>query len=1015
VRTVVVNLKAPNSLLTVEHVTARALVEATTFDEAAPRILQAICEALGWEHGAVWTIDREAGLLRCGEIWNAPGVRFSDFDAASMKATFPPGIGLPGRVWATGQPAWIPDVVGDSNFPRAPIAAREGLHAAFGFPVLLRGDVLAVMEFFSREIRPPDQELLAMLAAVGNQIGLFVDRRTAQEELNRFFTLSLDLMCIAGYDGYFKRVNPAWQRVLGYTEEELLSRPYHDFVHPDDRDATDAESTKVASGETVVYFENRYLHKDGTLRWLLWTSTPYPAQQLVYAAARDITERKAAEETMAAYARDLEVTHRDLEDQAARLAQLVKELEIAKRRAEEATEAKSAFLANMSHEIRTPLNAVLGMTALALETRLTVEQRDYMTTVKSSAEALLELVNDILDFSKIEARRLELERVPFDLREAVGNAATLLAVRAAEKKLELACHVASDVPEVVLGDEGRLRQVLLNVMGNAVKFTSQGEVVLRVVVESVGRGVARLRFTVTDTGIGIPADKQQQIFQAFTQADSSTTRRYGGTGLGLAIALRLVELMGGHLWVESEAGRGSTFHFTSVFETFDAAVTPARRRPKALEGLRVLVVDDNATNRKILEEMLASWRMRPSAVADASSALEALKAALAKNGRFDAVITDGQMPEVDGFMLARTIKQHRRLSSTPIVMLTSIGNASDTALCRKIGVDAYLTKPVKHSDLLDTLAGLFGVSTRQPAAATAAKAATRPERRLRVLVAEDNPVNRKLVTKLLQKRGHKVSAVENGQLAVDALTGPQTSTYDAVLMDLQMPVMSGLEATEAIRVHERSHGGRVPIIALTAHAMQGDRERCLAAGMDGYLAKPIDVEELIATVEGAGVSVPPPEKPRLKEQPPAAVFDERAALAYTGGDRELLREVVALFRGDTPTRLRRIERALQRRDGEALRSAAHALKGAIATVGAGAGRALVAELESLGRSNRFAEAERKWKALGPALQQLDAALVAAGLAKPVRRSAKTTNRRPARARPRTSRKRRSHEQNSRRR
>jgi PAS domain S-box-containing protein len=1001
-----VNLKTSSNLLTVEHVTARALVEATTFDEAAPRILQAICEALGWEHGAVWSIDREAGLLRCDEIWNAPGVRFPDFDAASLGAKFPPGVGLPGRVWETGQPSWIPDVVADSNFPRAAIAAREGLHAAFGFPVLLRGEVLGVMEFFSREIRPPDPGLLAMLAAVGNQIGLFVDRRTAQEELNRFFTLSLDLMCIAGYDGYFKRVNPAWQRVLGYSEEELLSRPYRDFVHPDDRDATDTASTKLAGGQTVVYFENRYLHKDGTVRWLLWTSTPYPAQQLVYAAARDITERKAAEETMAAYARDLEVTHRDLEDQAARLAQLVKELEVAKRRAEEATEAKSAFLANMSHEIRTPLNAILGMTTLALDTRLSAEQRDYLTTVQTSAEALLELVNDILDFSKIEAQRLELERVPFDLREAVGNAATLLAVRASEKKLELACHVAPDVPEVVLGDEGRLRQVLLNVMGNAVKFTNQGEVVLRVVVESSGRGVARLRFTVTDTGIGIPADKQQQIFNAFTQADSSTTRRYGGTGLGLAIALKLVELMGGRLWVESEAGRGSTFHFTAVFETFETAVTPMRRKPKALEGLRVLVVDDNATNRKILEEMLASWRMRPTAVADAASALDALKSALGKGERFDAVISDGQMPDVDGFTLARSIKQHRRLSSTPVVMLTSIGNASDTALCRKIGVDAYLTKPVKHSDLLDTLAGLFGVSTRQPAAPETQKA-DKPARRLRVLVAEDNPVNRKLVAKLLQKRGHQVSAVENGQLAVSALTGSQASTYDAVLMDLQMPVMSGLEATETIRAHERGRGTRIPIIALTAHAMQGDRERCLAAGMDGYLSKPIDVEDLIATVEAAGTAAAPAQAAAAVATS-TDVFDERAALAYAGGDRELLREVVALFRDDTPGRARRIERALQRRDGEMLRAEAHALKGAIATVGSGAGRAVAAELEALGRAGQFAEATRKWQALRTEIQRLDAALVAAGLASPARRAVKAAKGRPTRSTPRTPRKRRSH-------
>jgi two-component system, sensor histidine kinase and response regulator len=975
--------------LATEHAAALALAECSTLAEAAPRILQAICELLGWDHGGLWTVDTGTNRLRCIDVWHGPSVSFPQFEAASRGIAFERGVGLPGRVWSSAEPAWIHDVVRDTNFPRAATAAREGLHAALGFPILLHGQVLGVLEFFSRDIREPDEGLLQLLTTIGSQIGLFVKRRRAEEELDRFFTLSSDLFCIAGFDGYFKRLNPTWTKVLGYTLDELTARPYFDFVHPDDRPATAEEARSIDQGGAPVLFENRYRCRDGSYRWLQWASTSYPGEQVVYAVARDITDRKATEA-------QLEASGRELQRNAQNLAQLVKELEVARHRAEEATRAKGEFLANMSHEIRTPLTAIVGMTDLALETRLTAEQRGYLETVKASSDALLTIVNEVLDFSKIEARHLELEKVDFDLRDTVEDAMQLTALRAEEKKLELACNIDPTVPDALIGDPGRLRQVIVNLVGNAIKFTERGEIVLTVTAEHIHDAGARLRFAVSDTGIGIPADKHGAIFEAFAQADSSTTRRYGGTGLGLAITSQLVQLMGGEIEVASEVGRGSTFHFTV---DFDRSPGPERDRrlvePVDLRGLRVLVVDDNATNRRIIAGMLTSWHLRPHAVESGAAGLAALAAAHRTDDAFRLVVLDGQMPEMDGFELARRIKRDRRFETIPMIMLTSMGRPGDSARLRRIGVSASLTKPAKHSDLLDAIVMLCG--TRGADAATSAEvqggeavpaALMRPRgsrqtgggrepaspallRKLRVLLAEDNVVNRRLVQSILRKRGHDLVAVEDGRAAVHAVTRG-ARPFDLVLMDVQMPEMGGLEATAAIREHERTSGLHVPIVAMTARALSGDREECLRAGMDGYLSKPVRAEQLIEAVERYGGAPAHGRHTGSRSSGGSAVngggLDQHAALARVNGDRRLLREVAELFLADCPRTLAALRRAVRQKNAARIHAAAHALKGSVAIFGARAAVEAARELQRMGETGELAGAQTALEALESRLE-----------------------------------------------
>jgi PAS domain S-box-containing protein len=770
------------------------------------------------------------------------------------------------------------------------------------------------------------------------------------------------LDCIITIDdrGRILGFNPAAETTFGYPTDRVLGTPVDELlVLPTGETQRPTFQQYLASGEGSLVgrrVEVLARRSDGTA---------FPAELAV-----GVLPRTGAP-VFTAYLHDL--TDQKKADAAQREA---------RHAAEAASRAKSEFLANMSHEIRTPMNGIIGMTSLVLETDLTQEQRESLAMVSSSADALLTVINDILDFSKIEAGKLDLDPDPFLLREVVGDTLKALALRAHAKGLELACDVRPDVPDTVVGDSGRLRQVLNNLVGNAVKFTETGEVVVSAERVPVNGPGVRVRFTVRDTGIGIPKEKHATIFAAFSQADSSTTRRYGGTGLGLTISVRLVELMGGRIWVESEPGKGSAFHFEAHFGAAQgSAVRPAARPPAVLRGAPVLVVDDNATNRRVFEETLRLWDAKPTCADSGATALAELRRAAAAREPYALVLLDAMMPGMDGFTVAEQIAREPALAGVPLMMLTSADRQGDVARCRALGLAAYLVKPVKPTELHRAIITALGNDIPSSSAGEKARAGHRPAasasvtRPLRILLAEDNLVNQRVAVRLLEKCGHTVTVAGHGGEAVEA-TGREQ--FDVILMDVQMPQMDGFEATRLIRQREHGSGQRTPIVAMTAHAMKGDRERCLAAGMDEYLSKPVQRDALLQVL--ASVAGPAPEAPVPSagamgtEDPPA--FDRAAALERLGGDEELFAELADLFRTDGPRMLEEVRGALARGDATAVQRAAHGLKGAAGYVGGGPAAEAAHRLEALGARGELGTAAPAFAALEAEIDRLIVGLAA---------------------------------------
>jgi len=908
----------------------RVLAESLESPAVVANVLRAVCESFGWGAGAMWRVDRGAGVLRLDGFWSAVDGGPTELERVSRDMTFTAGQGIPGRIWQVDGALWIADLAQDAVPARARAAAANGLHAAIGLPLRVNGSVVGVIEFFGASMHTPEPELIEALQGIAVQMGEALARRAAdlarreaEAQYRELVEASSDMVWRIDANSCLTFLNQAAEQIYGRPVRELIGRPYTELCDAEHRAADRKAMSTVFAGGGLTDYETVHRDAGGAARHLSTSARPIRdaagAIVGVQGIARDVGERAAARDALRA-ARDA---------------------------AEQAAAARSAFLANMSHEIRTPINGVLGMAELLLDSDLSDDDRRSVEMIVSSGEALLGVINDILDFSKIEAQQMDIERTEFDLPAVVEATARLLMPTANEKSVELVTDIPDTVPQYVIGDPTRLRQVLTNLVSNAVKFTASGEVVVQVTPVSGDGAPGRLRFGVRDTGMGISPEQREAIFEPFRQADATTTRRFGGTGLGLSISRRLVALMGGTLSVESVVGAGSTFWFELALPRAERPTAGAVPRAN-LTDVRVLVVDDNPTNRDVMRRTFERAGCQVDQASNGQEALDLLRAAAGHRVPYQLVVTDVFMPDMDGFGLVTAIRADPAVHEVRVLMLSSASGRGDTERVRQLDVSAFLLKPAGRVELLRAAGAALGFAA-VPAGRTSARhiTAAADGAGLRVLLAEDNVVNQTVAATMLRRRGHTVDVVPNGREAVRAV---ERSHYDMVLMDLQMPEMDGREATAEIRKYLA--GRSLPIVALTANAMVGERERCLAAGMDGYLAKPFKPHELFAVVE-MWAAHPAAGAPVAADAVDVAAFRTEMRAA---GAEEAVEGVLAVFLNDAPAKMTALEQGAAAGDVVALARSAHAFKSSSGAIHADGLAALLRDIELDAKSGNLAGA-----------------------------------------------------------